>query len=299
LLGGGPTQRLGSLVDGTQEGAWFAVLLLLASTAVMVLVGVVPADAALRRAPRAELKVESGSHPARALPTSDAAMLVRIDRASVWRSAPMRRGVVVLAVGPGLVALAGALSWTSVMVLPGLVISGVALLFGVNTWCLDGRGVLWRESLPVPPRVVFRARVRVLSEWLLGAAVLTVLLASARAGLPTAAEAITVVTLLLVVTVQVAAVAMSWSGRRPFSVNLRSARATPAPPLVMVGYSSRLALSTTFTALIFSATSTGPWWLSPASAVPFLVWSLLRLRRAERRWVAPALRARVMMTVAG
>ncbi len=38
-------------------------------------------------------------------------MLVRIDRASVWRTVPMRRGLAVLAVGPGLVALAGDLSW--------------------------------------------------------------------------------------------------------------------------------------------------------------------------------------------
>ena len=34
-------------------------------------------------------------------------------------------------------------------ILPGLVASGGALLFGVNAWCLDGRGALWRESLPV------------------------------------------------------------------------------------------------------------------------------------------------------
>ena len=299
LLDGGPTRGLASLIYGTTEGAWLAVPVLVGLTGLMVVVGVVPAAAALRRAPRDELKVESGSHPARALPTSDMAMLVRIDRASVWRSVPMRRGLIVLAVGPGLVALAGAMSWTSVMVLPGLVISGVALLFGVNTWCLDGRGVLWRESLPISARAMFRARTRVLAEWLLGAAALTLLLASLRAGMPSVAQAVTIATLLAVVTVQVAAVAMSWSGRRPFSVNLRSARATPAPPLVMVGYSSRLALSTTFTALIFSAASTGSWWLSPVLAVPFLIWSLLRLRRAERRWFAPAPRAVVVMTVAG
>ncbi|CAA9372842.1 MAG: hypothetical protein AVDCRST_MAG60-224 [uncultured Nocardioides sp.] len=299
LLDGGPTRRLASLIHGTEQQAWLAVPALLVLTVLAVAVGAVPARAALRRSPRDELKVESGAHPARQLPAGDAAMLVRIDRASVWRSVPMRRGLILLAVGPGLVALAGAMSWTSVMVLPGLVISGVALLFGVNVWCLDSRGVLWRESLPVPPRAVFLARARVLTEWLLGAAALTVLLGSVRAGMPSAAEAVTILTLLVVVTLQVVAVAMSWSGRRPFSVNLRSARATPAPPMVMVGYSSRLALSTTFTALIFSAASTGSWWISPVLAVPFLAWSLLRLRRAGRRWVAPAPRARVVMTVAG
>ena len=43
-------------------------------------------------------------------------------------------------------------------ILPGLVASGGALLFGVNAWCLDARGVLWRESLPAGPRQVFAAR---------------------------------------------------------------------------------------------------------------------------------------------
>ena len=36
-------------------------------------------------------------------------------------------------------------------ILPGLVASGGALLFGVNAWCLDGRGLLWRENLPARP----------------------------------------------------------------------------------------------------------------------------------------------------
>ncbi|MCW2834464.1 MAG: hypothetical protein JWN68_2417 [Nocardioides sp.] len=300
VLEGGPARRLASFVDGTRADAWLAVPVLLVLTVIMVLVGVLPAGAALRRSPRDELKVESGIHPARPLPLSDAAMLLRMDRAAVWRSVPMRRGLIVLALGPGLVALVGAMSWGSVMVLPGLVISGGALLFGVNAWCLDGRGVLWRESLPVPPRTVFRARARVLAEWLIGASAITVTLASVRAGVPTLNQAISMLTLLLVVTVQVVSVCMLWSGRRPFSVNLRSARATPAPPLVMVGYSSRLAVTTTFTALIFSTASGGGWlWLSPVLAVPLLFWSLRTLRRAEQQWVAPAPRAVVVMTVAG
>ncbi len=300
LIKGGPALRLASLIDGSLDGAWLAVPLMLILTVLMVVVGVVPATAALRRAPRDEVKVESGIHQARPLPGSDSLMIVRIDRASVWRSVPMRRGLIVLALGPGIVALVGSMSWTSVMVLPGLVISGGALLFGVNAWCLDGRGVLWRESLPVAPEIIFRARARVLAEWLVGAAALTVTMAAVGAGIPTLPQAVSVVTLLVVVTLQVVAVSMSWSGRRPFSVNLRSARATPAPPLVMVGYSSRLALSTTVTALVFSTASGGGWWwLSPVVAVPFVTWSLLRLRRAERAWVAPAPRAAVVMTVAG
>ena len=35
-------------------------------------------------------------------------------------------------------------------------------------------------------------------------------------------------------------------------MDLRSARATPAPPVVMAGYSARLAMVTTVTGLVFS-----------------------------------------------
>ena len=79
-------------------------------------------------------------------------MMLRIDRAAIWRSVPLRRGHDGARLMPGAVALAGDLEWQMLTMLPGLVASGGALLFGVNTWCLDGRGALWRDSLPVSPR---------------------------------------------------------------------------------------------------------------------------------------------------
>ncbi|MEZ5193144.1 MAG: hypothetical protein R2734_11905 [Nocardioides sp.] len=112
-----------------------------------------------------------------AAPRSDLAALVRIDRGSVWRSVPMRRGMLVLAIGPGLVAVVGNLAWEQMTLLPGLVASGGALLFGVNAWCLDGRGSLWRESLPATPSQVFTARLVVLAEWLLVASGITLVMA--------------------------------------------------------------------------------------------------------------------------
>lgn len=288
-----------SMTDGF-TWAWplvvlLEVLLLVAS----VLGGIVPAHVASRRVPRDELRIESGVHASRPDPHSDVAMLVRIDRASIWRSVPMRRGLVVLAIGPGVIALAGGLAWTQITVLPGLVASGGALLFGVNAWCLDGRGALWRESLPVAPSAVFAARSWVLAEWLFLGALVTVVLASLRAGVPTGAEATAIACTLLVVIVQVVAVAMGWAGRRPFSVDMRSARATPAPPLVMVGYSTRLAISTTLTGLVFSALAMVPdWRVSVLVTVPFLAWSGSRLLRARGRWLDAPERARVVMTVA-
>jgi hypothetical protein len=206
--------------------------------------------------------------------------------------------MVVLAVLPGVVAVAGGVGWDSMGVFPGLVASGGALLFGVNSWCLHGRGALWRESLPVDPRLAFASRALVLMEILAASAVATLVLATLRAGPPTRDELVASVCAVLVVTLQVVATALGWSVRHPHAVHLRSARATPAPPLVMVGYSARLALSTTVTGLLFDVTSQSPWTWSVLLSVPFLLWSGMRLGRTASAWRDPRTRARVVLTVA-
>ncbi|MDN4173249.1 hypothetical protein QWY28_09875 [Nocardioides sp. SOB77] len=296
-----PTRRLVLGMLGGFGWTWAAtVAALLVVLLCAVALGAVPAHIAARRTPRDELRVESGRYAARRLPGSDLAALVRTDRGSVWRAVPMRRGIAVLAIGPGAVALLGGLPWETMTVLPGLVASGGALLFGVNAWCLDARGGLWRESLPVAPGTVFAARAWVLTEFLLVASAVTVLLAAVRAGVPSVAELTALTCTVVVVTVQVVAAGMRWSAQRPYAVDLRSARATPAPPLTMVGYSTRLAVSTTLTGLVFSGLARVPAWeVSVLVAVPFLCWSLARLVRAHVRWADPVDRARVVMTVAG
>jgi hypothetical protein len=139
----------------------------------------------------------------------------------------------------------------------------------------------------------------VIAEFLGIAALVTILLASIRAGVPTAAELTALGCTLVVVTLQVVGASMRWSDQRPYSVDLRSARATPAPPVMMVGYSARLALSTTFTGLLFSGLSRVPDpTVSLLVAVPFLAWSTMRLLRTRRRWVDPVERARIVTTVA-
>ncbi|MEJ7832949.1 MAG: hypothetical protein WKF79_08555 [Nocardioides sp.] len=264
-----------------------------------VALGAVPAGIAAHRIPHDELSVESDTHTARSLPRSALAGLVRTDRASVWRAVPMRRGIAILAIGPGLVAILGNLPWNAITILPGLVASGGALLFGVNAWCLDGRGGLWRESLPVEPSTVFAARAWVLTEFLLVASALTIALAAIRAGVPTISEATAILCTVLVVTVQVVAAAMRWSSQSPYAVDLRSARATPAPPMSMVAYSTRLAISTTLTAMVFSGLARVPaWQVSVLVAVPFLCWSGVRLLRTRRVWMDPVERARIVTTVA-
>lgn len=278
---------------------------LLLATVAAVLAGIPVAAAAMRRPPREEQRLESGHHRMRRVATGpadawgDLRTLVALDRASVWRSLPLRRGLIVLAVLPGLGAIISTPQWDVVVLLPGLVAAAVALLFGVNTWSLDGRGALWRESLPVAPGLVFAARSVVLAEMILGAVAVTLLVAATRAGAPTGQQALALLCAVVVVTLQVVATSARWSVRGPFSVDLRSARAVAAPPSVMLGYSARLSLGTTITGMVFSALSgaSNPLALLVAM-VPFLIWSAVRLRRARRAWLRPPVRAHVVATVA-
>jgi hypothetical protein len=290
---------LNGSIAGWSTWGWTVVVLALL-VAVATAVGAVPARWAAARAPRDEHRLESGLYEPRADPVSDFRALVRTDRVGIWRSVPLRRGLLVLALMPGLIAFAGQLSWTRLTILPGLVASGAALLFGINSWCLDGRGALWRESLPVSPGLAFASRVWVLAEVLVGAALLTVVLATVRAGVPTTSEVVALLGTTVVVAGQVVSASMRWSVRRPFSVDMRSARATPAPPVVMVGYSTRLALGTTFVGLAFSGLASLPdWHFTAMVAVLLILVSAYRITRTARRWEDPHVRARVVVTVAG
>lgn len=304
LLDRSPTGRVLNLTLDAQGSRWTSwtvgVLTLGLLGIAAVAFGAVPAGWALHRPMREELRLESGRYPARSTPSSDFMMMLRIDRSAVWRSVPLRRGLMVLALMPGAVALAGKLEWQMLTILPGLVASGAALLFGVNAWCLDGRGALWRDSLPVSPRLTFLAKAFVLLEVLLASAAVTLVLAALRAGRPTAAELTALICSTLVVSTQVVAAGMRWSIARPFAVDLRSARATPAPPVVMAGYSARLALATTVTGLVFSGLAkVEDVRYAIGVAVLLLIWSGWRLERAAQRWDDPVTRSRVISVVSG
>jgi hypothetical protein len=302
LLQGSPTTNIViAMLQGSNGVTPFYVqvlgsLLVLAFMGLMA--GAYLAAAVARRPPHDELKLESSTHRPRPDPTSDLVAMMRTDRVGIWRSVPLRRGLAVLAVMPGLVAIAGDLQWDMLTILPGLVTSGGALLFGVNSWCLDGRGALWRDSLPVQPRLAFVSRALVLVEVLLLATAATVVMAALRAGLPSVDELTAVGCAAVVVTVQVVSASLRWSVRRPFSVDLRSARATPAPPLVMVAYSARLAFTTTLVGITFSVLAHLPWGWSVLLSVPLVLLSGWRLSRTAGAWADPGTRARVVATVA-
>ena len=297
---------VGVVIGVTQgfDGAWLGWLVTITRILVMGLVavafGAFVARLALRRAARDEAGLESRHYTPRRTPVSDVAAMLRVDRATVWRSVPLRRGLAVLAVFPGLVALAGGIEWDVLPILPGLVCAGGALLFGVNTWCLDGRGALWRESLPVSPQFGFAVRSWVLFEVLVVAEVTTVAIAVWRAGTPTAAMLAAMGVLLVALPMQVVAASMQWSGARPFAVDLRSARATPAPPALMVAYSARLALATTLTGVLISTGAfLGSWSFPVVLGLPFVLFAARRWVAARDAWLDRDSRIDVVMTVSG
>ena len=263
-------------------------------------VGLAVATALARRARREESQAETRRWARRPEPVSDLAALLRSDRASVWRSVPLRRGAAVLAVLPGAVAAIGRVPWETMPVLPGLVASGAALLFGVNAWCLDGPGAWWRESLPARPRLLLQARAIVLLETVTAPMVLALVLAVARARTPpTTAEVVALGCATVVIIGQVVSRSLDWSVRRPYVADLRGARATPAPPGVMAGYSARLAVVTTFTGIAYGAC--GVFGRIDLSLLLTLVLSLFVARRfvgAAAKWDMPDIRARVVNTVA-
>jgi hypothetical protein len=274
-------------------------LALLVVAALLVVLGGYVAGRVVRRPARAESRIESRAYAARLMPRSAFSALVRTDRSSVWRSVSLRRGALFLALAPGTAALLHPLEWDTILLLPGLVASGCILLFGVNVWCLDGRGLLWRETLPVPPSLPLAARSWVVGELLLGAMAVTITLAALTAGPPSGAQLVALVASVVVVTGQGLSGGLRWSSSTPYAVDLRSPRATPAPPLAMVGYSVRLAVATTLTSMLLGGFArVGRPDLVLLLAGILLAWSVGRIAGVRRRWLDPVSRAGIVAVVA-
>jgi hypothetical protein len=225
--------------------------------------------------------------------------LLATDRASVWRSASLRRGLLVLGILPGVVATLARLEWSALVLLPGLVAAGAGLLFGVNAFSLDGTGAVWLASLPVRARTAFWTKGQVVAEACALAVVVTVAAGSLRAErLPTTGEAAALASCAIVVVLRVLATCMHLSVTRPYRADLRGPRDTPVPPGVMAAYSARLAVSTTLVAVLFSTLAElAAWWWPVLVATPFCLLSLRRLRRTARKFDDVATRARVVVTV--
>ncbi len=283
------------------DGTWVAVTSALLATVVLSLrLGSRACAWALRRPVDATRTGEDRSVRRRAPARSTLRALVAMDRASVWRAAPLRRGALVLAVLPGVAAAGAAVPWRSLAALPGLVAAGAGLLFGINAFCLDGSGAVWLASLPHPPRLLARAKVIVLAETILGAVLLAAIAGAVRAPAPpTAAELTAVVMSALTCTVVVIALCLRLSVRHPHRADLRASRDAVAPPGALVAASIKLAGATALIGMTLGASTGAHEAVLPvALATPVLVWAVLSARRSLRRYDDPFVRARVVHAVA-
>jgi len=231
-------------------------------------------------------------------------LLLAMDRASVWRSAPLRRGVLVLAILPGAVAALAGMPWDTVAVMPPLVASGAGLLFGVNAFSLDGSGALWVASTPHNHRLVLRSKMRVIAE--VGAVAVAIAITGAVIGgaargreFPSALDLLIVLACSISCVLLVAAICLRLSVTRPHRAELKEARDTPAPPGVMAVYSTVLALITTPLGLLYC----GATLLNSAMSAALLTAGTLLATAAlqsgtSRRWDSPLIRSGVVSTVA-
>jgi hypothetical protein len=254
---------------------------------------------ALRRpGDRARVR-EAHNERRRRAPRSALAALVSVDRANVWRAAPLRRGLLVLAVLPGVVAAGAGLRWESIVLVPALVAAGAGLLYGVNMFCLDSGGATWLASLPHAPRLAFQAKAIVLAETIGVSCVVAAIAGSVRAqGRPTVADLTAMGGCLLSCAAIVLATCLRLSLSRPGRADLRGHRDTPAPPAAMAVYSARLATITTLVGLLFSvAAHQGAWQACLLLAVALLVVSGLSIATSVRRWDDPLVRSRVVAAV--
>ena len=237
--------------------------------------------------------------PRRPLRAGPLRQLVALDRRSAWRAPALRRGGLVLGLLPGVLAAGAEVPWASLVVLPGLVGAGAGLLFGVNAFCLDGSGAVWMASLPVDPRLVARSKALVLTETVLGAAVLAAACGALRApGAPTSAELSALLVSLVTCTAVVVAGCLSCSVRRPHRAELWGPRDAVAPPGALALASVRLAAPTALVGVLLSSVAAvGEPLAAPVVAAPVLLLCVLSVRRSLRRWADPVARARIVQVV--
>jgi hypothetical protein len=305
LLDASPTVRvLGAQLSAARlehSGYLIVVALLLGAAALGYLAAVAAASWALRRPGDVGADGSlSRPLPRRSVADDDLATLLAIDRASVWRSPPLRRGLLVLAVLPVTAAVVAGLPWSSIALLPPLVSSGAALLFGVNALSLDGSGAVWVSTLPQDPMLVLRAKARVVLE-VIGGSVILVLVGSAlrASSRPDVLDVVCALGASIGCTAVVVATCMRLSVTRPHRAELKGPRDTPAPPGSMALYSVRLATVTTLCGLVFSLATYGRTLTVPLlMTTALLCWAAVSWSRTKRLWARPETRARVVATVA-
>jgi len=289
---------------GTWAPAVLTLLGLCATAAVLVLVGGWIYVALAHQPSRDQARQETHHHRAHRLPPagqwgSDVRSWSRTDWAGVWRSPPLRRGLIVLVVAPVAGGLLARVEATDLVLLTAVVASGSGLLFGVNAFCLDGEGAPWRESLPVPARTWVVARALVLAQLVAGAALLATLAAAlSGAAALDSTSALAALVGLVAMTGQVTARCLRWSMTSPHRAELRTTRDSPASPGQMASYSAQLVLATIGLGILLSiAARLDQPLLVLLVVTPSLLLSARSIAASLRRWDDPAVRARVVQAV--
>lgn len=303
LLHGPTTAVVDALHAGARRdvGGWLPLTAALVVVAVISLgLGAVACGWALRRP--SDLVATSAGSTVRRRPLRRSALaeLVAVDRASVWRATALRRGALVLALLPGVLAAAAHVPWESLIVLPGLVAAGAGLLFGINLFALDSSGAVWLASLPVSPRMQLLSKTLVLTETVLAAVVIAAVAAAVRSpGHPTGPQLAGVASSSLACTAIVVASCLSSSVRRPHRGDLAGPRDAIAPPGALAAASARLALPCAVVALVVATAShLRATWAPVAIAGPVVLLSIAWTARSVRRWDDAGARARVVQVVA-
>lgn len=251
-----PTLRLlESVYQGYRGnfGQWAAfVAVLVTGGGTAYLAGLVSCRWALSRVGDAGAQPEARPLPRREPAPTLRAALLAVDRRSVWRSVPLRRGLALLIVLPAVLVTVFRLDWGSLVVLPGVVAAGSALLFGINVFALDGSGATWLSSQPLHPGLVFWTKTRALAEVCTGTVGIVAVAGSLRAhGSPSITQLTAVVGAALASSAWVIASSMRLSVIHPHRADLRGPRDTPAPPGVMAVYSLRLAMATALIGVLY------------------------------------------------
>jgi hypothetical protein len=246
------------------------------------------------------LRADLRRYPRRRPRSSLLATVHVVDVASVLRSTPLRRGLLVLAVLPGLLAAPVHLDWSQLVLLPGLVLAGAGLLFAVNVFALDGPGALLLAASPAPARTLLVSKGLVVVEACLFTAGTTVLAGAVTSrGSPSAGELAALGGGVTAQTMVVLALCLRWSLHHPQRADLHDRRDTPAPPGAMARYAAVLAVTTTGISLILGGLGQVGGALSAgAGAAGIGLLAVRSLLATDRAWADEATRARVAFAVA-
>jgi hypothetical protein len=287
----GAAQHVGGWLSGTAQLAGLLVIAYLGGQRSCAWALRRPGDGRRFRESRTQRRRPPAANPLRAL--------ARVDRAGVWRSPPLRRGLLVLTLLPGFVAAGANLQWESLVVVPALVTAGAGLLFGVNVFCLDGGGATWLASLPHPPRLAIVAKTLVLAETITVSGLIAALAGSLRAEhAPTLADVVALVGCVVSCSAVVLATCVHVSLAHPRHALLRGGRDTPAPPAAMAVYSVRLATVTTLIGLLFGGVAhVGTAGVAALLTIGLTTLSGVSLLRSVRSWDDPRKRAHVVAAV--